>query len=246
MKKLGFICLFYGADYLPYAIKSIYNHVDKILIGYTNRPSHQQVRIKPIESRRLLYNLAMSVDPDNKIIWKEGTYKSEGDHRNMATEYGTRHGYDYLYVCDADEVYNPNVITKLPEYLSNNHGRFTLIKMIHFWKSFDRICTDAMSQQRCINLKADNSVTQYFTDIEPLIYHFGYARSNKDVAYKIRLHGHMAEWKPNWFENTYKNWNGQGDVHPTCKNTWTPEPFDKSKLPDFMHSHPYFGLDTIP
>jgi hypothetical protein len=80
------------------------------------------------------------------------------------------------------------------------------------------------------------------------VFHFGYARSIEDIRYKISCHGHKSEWRNDWFDNKYCKWpaSGNNDLHPTCRDTWNAQPYDKMLLPEFMRSHPYFSLDVIP
>ncbi len=76
-------------------------------------------------------------------------------------------------------------------------------------------------------------------------FHMGYARSIKDIEYKINIHGHKNEWRAEWME-MYRNWKyGMNDVHPTCEGIWNPEPFDKTTLPELMRDHPYYDLEAI-
>ena len=76
----------------------------------------------------------------------------------------------------------------------------------------------------------------------------GYAQTPEIICYKMQIHGHLAEWRPNWYEDKFLAWQpGVKDVHPTCRdNFWEPKPYvDDGTLEKLTFDHPYFGRDII-
>lgn len=70
MNIQSYTVLHYGADYLPYALRSVYDQVDQLHIIYTPQPSHgYQTDTPPPETRDELIKAAYTYDPDNKINW---------------------------------------------------------------------------------------------------------------------------------------------------------------------------------
>jgi len=66
------------------------------------------------------------------------------------------------------------------------------------------------------------------------------------MQYKMSIHGHKNEFRPNWFAEKFMAWKpGMTDVHPTSVDVWTPELYDKSLIEDVVGDHPYFHLEMI-
>jgi cellulose synthase/poly-beta-1,6-N-acetylglucosamine synthase-like glycosyltransferase len=247
MKVIAYYIIHYGKDYLSYSIRSIYESVDEIVIFYTDRPSHSSgTLLKCPDSEQDLMQAAVEYDPENKVKWLKGNWNAENEHRGAAYNYAKANNADVLLAVDADEVWKPEILKELIQYTYNNNVGQLLVWMRHLWRSFDYVCDDMMRQARVHNMYADFQNIKYADLRENCIWHFGYARSFKDVEYKISIHGHRGEWRDSgWLENVYKVWPPTPDVHPTCANTWSPIPFNKELLPEFMRDHPYYNIEKI-
>jgi hypothetical protein len=237
----------YGSDYIGYAIKSVYDHVDKILIFYTNKPSHgHSSNLNNPDSRDRVKNAAYNTfgDPQNKIIWEEGNWEHEGKHRDHAVDTAAKHGADVVLVLDTDEIWPKDVLEKFLDQVTKSTRYQFGIRMLTFWRNFSTICIDDMLPIRAKKPKISNRDYEW---IDGRVLHFGYARKSEDIAYKISCHGHSNEWDKNWYSKKFLGWPGCGnaDLHPTCKNTWAAQPYDKTTLPEFMKSHPYYNLEII-
>lgn len=247
MKIYSYTICHYGKSYLAYSLRSVYDHVDKIGIFYVPHFSHgTNIDVPPIESEEELKEVAFSYDPDNKIVWIKGSWRNEGEHRGHAVNWAKSEGADILVNTDTDEVWHTERLKECIEEIKKNPVYTYRIKMYHFWKSFNHICTDEMYQGRIQYLNAPLDSHCYSNVGRPHIFHFGYCQTNDLISYKILAHGHLAEWKENWFEEKYKSWvPGVGDLHPTCVETWDAKFYDKTQLPKILHEHPYFDLDKI-
>jgi hypothetical protein len=124
-----------------------------------------------------------------------------------------------------------------------------LIWMRHLWRSFNYICDDGMRQERIYYLGNDKGDLIYAPQPVNQVWHFGYARKPSDIAYKISIHGHSAEWvqsKESWLSNKYMPFPPTGEyVHPACKDVWYPKLFDKSELPEIMRDHQWYNAEVI-
>ncbi len=251
MKIHSLTILHYGKDYLSYALRSVYHSVDKCHIFYTANPSHgHQTNFPPIETKEELMDAAFAYDPDNKVIWHDMlNVFNEGTQRDLALLAVRDAGAELVLVVDYDEIWPTS---KVDEILSlefppvRNH----LINMIHFWRSFDWACYDNGWPVRLIDLRYAEG-THYLPQEVVRVFHFGYATTNSVMDYKWQIHGHKNELRPNWFSTYWSAWPPVENCHPTNgrnKNGeafWKPEPFDKEQLPDFMHMHPFWGLEKI-
>ncbi|KKM19987.1 hypothetical protein LCGC14_1650070 [marine sediment metagenome] len=241
MKVSAFICLHHGQDYLEYAIRSVVDIVDEVLVVYSPKPSHGQEGSRPCpESRERLYGIA-KLAAGGKLRWKEGDFASEGAHRDFGV---SQTKGDIVLVLDADEVWDKTALKEALEEVQHGEANHYLVNPVHLWRSFKWICKDAMWPVRFIK-KAGNALVEH-RYLKQQYYHFGYARKPQDVHYKMSIHGHKNELRLGWFTKKFLVWSpGVGDVHPTCRDVWTPEAFDKSELPELMKEHPYYDMDII-
>lgn len=250
MKVHSLTILHYGKDYLSYALRSVYHSVDQLHVFYTPTPSHgHQPDISPIEIKEELQQAAYAYNPDDKIKWYDMLgVVNEGEQRDLALRTVEAAGAELVIVVDCDEIWSQEVLQlMLIEIWEYSNTRNNLVNMIHFWRSFDWACYDDGWPVRIIDLRASkrDDVTYLSREIGQ-VYHFGYAITDKVMRYKWQIHGHKSELRPNWFTDKWSKWPPPIDCHPTNEDGfWQPEPFDKLQLPDFMHLHPFFGLDKI-
>lgn len=237
--------LHYGADYLPYAIQSVYNQVDVCHVFYTPNPSHgHSTNIPPVETRAELQRAAYQYDPDNKVKWydTEGL-RHEGQQRDLALQTVINAGAELVLVLDYDEIWPDELLGKLlSDTWSRRGARNNLVNMIHLWRSFNWACKDQGWPVRII----DTRLSAGLCYLRPGVFHFGYAITDMVMRYKWKIHGHKNEMRPGWLDNIWPQWPPPADCHPTNdKGFWNPEPFDKEQLPEFMKAHPFYNLDKI-
>jgi hypothetical protein len=223
----------------------VYDFVDKIYILYTDTPSHGHSGCKlsnPDTRDKLRAAAHTFTDPKGKINWHEGKWTHEGQQRDSIYEISKSDHPDMIITVDSDEIWRPETITSMINEGSKSEHREYMIKMLTFWRSFSWICTDNMLPIRMVCPKKPSG-KRYIDD---RVLHFGYARSIDAIKYKMSIHGHLNEWRKDWFDR-YCNWpkSGNNDLHPTCVNTWNAIPYDKTQMPEFMRSHPYYNLDII-
>ena len=242
--------LHYGSHYVGYSLQSIYKVVDDIRVFYTPTPTHGSVSgsVKLPDSESL-DNLKRVIAQSNTPIkfYKMATHSGaihEGLQRDAALK--SCSDADVTMVSDYDEIWPTDQLEAAIEYIKNNRGpRNWLVNMKHFWRSFDWVCHDNNWPVRFIDHDQQNGVGYIPKEIlQPL--HFGYAIPSELLLYKISIHGHRSEFRDHWYTDKWLAWPPPSDTHPTnSKDFWIPEPFDKTTLPDEMHSHPFFSLERI-
>jgi hypothetical protein len=250
MKVHSLTILHYGKDYLSYALRSVYHSVDQLHVFYTPTPSHgHQTHIPPIETKEELQAAAYAYDPDNKIKWYDVIGVTlEGLQRDLALKTVQAAGADLVVVVDYDEIWPSNTehILSLNFPPVRNH----LINMIHFWRSFNWACYDNGWPVRLIDLRHSEG-THYMPQELCRVFHFGYAVTDKVMQYKWQIHGHKNELRPGWLTDIWPTWPPPDNCHPTNGRNeqgepfWSPEPFDRARLPVFMAEHPFWGLEKI-
>jgi len=248
MKVAAYIALHYGADYLGYAIRSVIDQVDRLIVLYTPVPSYGYNNSMTCpDNRSELKDIAGS-EARNKLVWidiRKGF--REGDHRNQAFEYCRN--FDILAVVDADEVWEPNAFGEALRYVFNSKsGSFGAHHSgwYHFWRSFNEYCQDGFCPIRFHNLRMNRNIEDI--NCPSKIYHFGYAQPRDIMQYKWAIHGHQDELIAGWFNNVYFGYQKgvTKGLHPVSMQIWhETKDFDRNTLPDFMHEHPFFNLEKI-
>lgn len=243
----------YGACYLQYALRSVNPLVDKSYIFFTPTPSHgHSSSLHPIESRDEIM-ASIPANEWDKLVWIDThDFTQEGPQRDYAVKTLIEDGADLILPLDYDEIHEPKVLDlMLKEVWDRNIARNWLVNMFHMWRSFSFVCEDDGWPVRVIDTRR-LSGTAYISPIGTgKIFHFGYAIPTKLLEYKISLHGHKDEWRPNWLEEKWKVWPPVEDCHPTNgrkdngEGWWTPKPFDKNKLPDVLRSHKWWDVEPI-
>lgn len=246
MKIHSLTILHYGADYLSYSLRSVYNYVDQLHIFYTPTPSHgHRTNIHPIETKKELQVAAYAYDPDDKIRWYDmAGVTHEGPQRDMALKTVAQAGAELVLVVDYDEIWSEWSLKSALDFSSP--GRNRLINMIHFWRSFNWACYDQGWPVRIIDLRYQAGEVYLPFETVGHVFHFGYAIRDEIMRYKWQIHGHKNELRPNWFKDKWSVWPPPNDCHPTNdRGFWMPEPFDKNQLPDFMKRHPFWQSEKI-
>ncbi len=248
----SYTILHYGKSYLNYALRSIAPIVDHSYVVYSSHPSHgHSVDIPPIESRDEL----MSSIPANewdKLTWIDvDSFWHEGQHRDYALSVAGRDA-SLVLVCDYDEIWPYATLKAVLDYVwQANAARNWLLNFAgQFWRSFNWVCHDNNWPVRVIDTRHSGGVGYIPTELGP-VWHFGYAIRDEVLKYKLAIHGHKDELRPNWYDEKWQAWPPVDDCHPTNgKNDegigwWNPKPFDKRELPYVLHNHPWFNVDKI-
>jgi hypothetical protein len=253
MKVHSLTILHYGADYLSYALRSVYHNVDQLHIFYTPTPSHgHSTNTPPIETKEQLLQAAYAYNPDEKVRWYDMLgVTQEGPQRDLALRTVQAAGAELVVVVDYDEIWGNGVLEEvLYQIYNDGTARNNLVNMVHLWRSFNWCCRDEGWPVRIIDLRQNNDNVLYIPK-EFDIYHFGYAVTNQIINYKWQIHGHKNEMRPGWLEDVWAIWPPIDNCHPTNgrndegKAFWSPEPFDKTQFPEFMREHPFWDLEMI-
>jgi hypothetical protein len=241
-RVISYVPIFYGKEYFRESILSMHDHVEQIHVFYTPSPSQGHgTNIPCPETEQELKDIAFATS--NKIIWHNGTYKGEAEHRSEIYKYAE--GFDLVFTLDSDEVVESSKLEHALKLAYESDKRYIGISgFINFWRSFNWCCLDWFKPIRIINLR--NAGGEGVVDLP--IYHFSTAQSRAIVDFKWNCSGHKNELRPNWVEEIYGKWspeNNFSDLHPTSFSLWSPIPFDKETLPEILKQHPNFNKTLI-
>lgn len=246
MKIAAFTALHYGADYLGAAIRSVAPFVDEWCVAYSPVGSHgTRTPVQCPESERQLHAIAQAAlaPTSTPLVWWSGIWPHEGVQRDSVYQHTDA---DLIIVVDADEVWQDGAVQDAIQHGQQMTGSVGRVPFVHFWRSFSWVCRDQAWPVRLLRPGLPNQ--DYYAGIAPVL-HFGYARKPQAIEYKIRVHGHRAEWRPEWFVSKFMAWTPQqgpfDDLHPTCRDYWSAESFAKEQLPDVLREHPYYHLEVI-
>lgn len=252
--------LHYGKEYLAWSIRSIQDCVDEIQVFYSPKPSfgYQAEAPCPETEDELKREAYRFLTPGKKLHWVSGVWPMEGMHRDAAVSAAKARGATQVLVVDADEIWDPETLKSQLRLAALSgiyecHARFA-----HFWRSFGWVCKDPSMPLRIINLNGVRDNHWYADGSVVPVLHFGYAQSEKIIKYKLSIHGHRSEWRPEWLAEKFLAWTPgceMVDVHPTCgwnssfnDYFWTPKPTPdplRDRLVALMSDHPYFNLEMI-
>jgi hypothetical protein len=242
-KVIAYIPLMYGAEYLEACIKSMHDHVEKIIVVYVDKPSQGNATTEVCpEGEEMLRDIAESAS--NKIKWYKSQFRHEGEHRSYINKFTK--GYDLVFTLDADEVAEPNDIEHALKLSYETDKRYIGIGgFINYWRSFSWACHDGFTPIRIINLK-NREGTQGVVPMR--VYHFSTAQKEEIIRYKWNISGHASELRPNWIDEILYKWtpeNNFPNLHPVAHGIWNATPFDKNTLPDILKQHPNFNKELI-
>lgn len=246
LKILGFCPAHYSGDYFKEALLSIRDHVDMMVISYSNLPSQGYSNSKPCpDSREYILQTSQDVLGD-KLIWDEARdYCSEGEHRNVKYRYSQ--GYSHIVSIDSDEI-----MVGIPEaiqYAENNGERFYgCSNFQNFFRGFSQVCRDGFRPIRIEKLSAENQLQNL--DCELTVLHFSAAQRREVMEYKLQNFGHASEVRPNYLREVFYKWtpdNGTKWLHSVSLQIWEDAvPYNKNTMPDYLKKHKYFNLNIIP
>jgi len=248
-KVLAFMPILYGKEYLRESLFSIKDHIDKVHIAYTSKPSHGFVSdLECPDTEGELKKIAREVVGD-KLIWEhyDGFY-CEAAHREVRYKYAD--DYSIILSIDADEVFKEEDIDKAIKFAYNNKERYFGINgYINFWRSFSWCCKDDFRPIRLENIKNNNPDQNL--NCEMGVYHFSLCQNIETIKFKFKTFGHANEIRENYIENTYLAWTPEKNdiitlLHPATTGIWyKAEPFDKTTLPEYLKVHPNYNKELV-
>jgi len=262
MKISANYTIFYGADFIEYSMRSIYDRVDYILIalGEKSWPNvHGQRLLSRIDNvKEKIEHFIKHEDKDNKVRLYEGVWQSDTEQRNFVFDKSRELECDFVFVVDSDEVWDTPELDTLFECLSFNEKFQTGVDLYtcnikHYYRTLHSCFWDKTA---VVNILArvtpkvkhywirhfgDNIKT--FSIPDCFYHHFGYAYPSKLIKEKVKYWGHNAEVVENWFD-IFMRWKpGKLAIAPTGQD-WSD--IMPSKLPKVMENHPFNKYKIIP
>jgi hypothetical protein len=243
MKILGFLPIHYGTLFLRECLLSVVDHVDKMHVCYSEKPSHSY-NTKEVcpDTSEDIYKICHEVLGGKLIFDHHQSFSNEAAHRDQRYKYSA--SYDYILSIDSDEVFIG--IPEALKYAQEHEERFYGIKgYLNMWKTFDWFLEDGFRPIRLEKLYADN--TRQNLECPMTVYHFSTCQNLNTIRYKNNCFGHKTEIRPNWLEDVYQAWSPQNQIswlHPVSLQIWEKAmPYNKMLMPDYLRAHPFYSRD---
>lgn len=241
--------LHYGKMFLPYALRSLEDMADTMLIMYSPTPSHgtSYTSIPCPDSEEALKAAVFEsgvVRDTSKVRWfTHDRWTNEGHQFNAGWEYTDA---DIIVKLDVDELWPPGLLEQVVTHTIRENVYECRVPLVHLWRSFYKGFTQDPAAPGRVYIRAlPKGETTYWPDqYQDRIWHGGYAQTLDIVRYKMSIHGHKGELRKDvdWFEEVYAA-NRQTDCHPIGSDQWMV--VEDITPPVFMMDHPYAQLDLI-
>lgn len=244
--KYGAVLVVYNEEpTIAYCIKSIYDHVDKIVIttsDYTwsgiQQPLDQTVNI-----------IKSYPDVDHKIMLVKGRWPRDDYARNDALNILEEAGCHYSLIIDGDELWDSKDIMKLKLAAASSGKDVFRCSWYTYWKDISfridppenfrpvvmvntknirfswvrEVCYKddlALSNRTLQDTKRIGYDHKALFDCgdKVFLHHLSWVRNDEDARAKIEKSPHISEFVPNWYENVWLAWNNNTameNLHPT-------------------------------
>jgi len=260
MKIVAVYSVFNEEEYIAYSIRSVYDHVDKIIVLLGMAPwTKGDPRARELFPARdgteaLLDRLAKG---DPKIMLHKGLWDTDVQQRQVGMEYCIEQGMDYYFLVDGDEVYRTDHLRAIREEIAQHPEVGTFhIKCTVLWRSFryripywgikwipwrifkitrHRPFLGFQRPYRCqfIGPERTNSLGPRYL-IPPhkaVFYHFSYARSEARMRLKIATCHDQHRLIKDWMERVWLAW-------PDNRSMKNLEQLDPEGLPEALYVEP--------
>jgi len=244
MKIIAQINTLNSAEYLWYVLKSIYEHVDRIVII----DGAFSPKIKPSQSDDDTLNIVKNYeDYAKKIIFVQNKGFSQTEQRNIIFKY--TEGFDWLFLVDDDEVYKDIDLLRMRKFLENETTSFQITgynfvndfyhyyetQNMRLWPIYDGMYYAGPNTIKHKNEKICKLLTNKTTVPGIIRYHYSYVRSIERVRLKIR--------QVESYQNIKKfPWQVNGEF--VKRDNITFKKFDGNH-PILMHDHPYKDIKWV-
>ncbi len=219
-------CLYDDLRWLEASIGSAYNECDRIYFVVSERPWSGP----PRDLGATFAAIAALPDPDGKIQIIRGSWQSEADQRNAGLDAMIEAGFDYCFVLDGDEIYDPSDLRKMKRTVFSAPDINAWHMSWHtYWKSerfrieppepFKPLVFVRLGTTRFEFARDVASTTRALIDARVgICHHMSYARTNEEVRLKLSSFSHAHEIVDRWYEEVWLRWDEDPELtnlHPT-------------------------------
>ncbi|NLF25861.1 MAG: hypothetical protein GX589_09435 [Deltaproteobacteria bacterium] len=205
-------------------MESIYVATDRIFIFLNDRPWYG-----PLSDNSKTKELIRSFpDPAGKIQVVRGDWENEVSQRNYALDMLAQAGFGYQFIIDADEVYDPGMLTGMMQYAKARpevdcwHCWFVV-----YWKTLGYRIDPPENHHPPIFLKVGSGRFVEYRNCKAgthklipaeigFCHHLSYARSDEQIQRKLRSFSHADQIPSDWYERVWKAWDFDHGITDLC------------------------------
>jgi hypothetical protein len=221
----GVCCVYDDERWLPFMLESVYSEVGKLYFLVGDAPWNGE----QTSNAATLGIISGFPDPDRKIEIIRGGWGSETEQRAVGLELCRQAGFEYCFVVDADEIYDPKVLrTMMGAALTKPQVGCFYMTCLTYWKTHRFRIDPPEHYKPPVFLRTDlghfverrHATAQYVGVIPPnlgVCHHMSYARTDEELQKKLRSFSHAHEIRPGWYEQVWLAWDknpGMENIHP--------------------------------
>jgi hypothetical protein len=255
MKIGAIIAVNRDEDNIWFCLKGIYDFCDKVVVVYSDT---DWVGCK--REDKTLSIIEAFEDPHHKIRLIKGTYTDQPGQRTVGLDWLKQNGFDYCFVVDSDEIYEPVQLQWVRKFLEQ--GKDALndivsfnIRWVRLWK---KLCyclipndaevtaiyklTDqfAFTERRGTN--CDGQYHMMLPECKVVCYHLTCVCTDRQMKEKIQTRSYRDKVVLDWYKQKWLKWRlNVRDLHPTHPEKYhRAVMFDQTRLPEFMKTHKFY------
>jgi len=242
----GVCCVYDDERWLPFMIESVYSEVGALFFLVGDAPWNGAATTN-LETLKVIESFP---DPERKIHVIRGGWSSETEQRTVGLEIVRQAGFDYCFVVDADEIYDPLVLRKMmgAAVTKPQVGCFYMT-CLTYWKSHRHRIDPPEHYKPPVFLRTGlgqfverrHATAQFVAVIPPsfgVCHHMSYARTNDELLRKIRSFSHAHEVRADWYERVWLAWDENPqmeNIHPVYPDAYKRAvPVTKEQLPPVL------------
>jgi hypothetical protein len=267
MKGVGaYVATLEEGPFLEQVIRTISPMVEKVFVvecmhTWSGADAVRRGRTKAIIDGCGLDNVEYVENPTGAV---EDSIETETNQRNWAMRHIESQGFEWIWLVDADEVYDIKEAHEMWKWFRENAKESTKgarLTWHTYWRSLDWIVSPREPYMPSVILRADcvfdkvrvmsSADEMNVLDIPPdvcMIHHFSWARRPEEIRKKIDCGSEFGRrLVSNWYEEKFMGWEqGQGSnfhpTHPECYKSIERRTFD---LPQQAKNHPWSRKEVI-
>lgn len=219
-------CVYNDFLWLKYSLQSVYDLMDRVYFLISDRPWYGPLQ----DNSRMLEVISGFPDPAGKFKIINGSWGTEVDQRNASLIEAGADGFEYVFIIDADEIYEPRELAALIELAGQKAEVGAWHVCMHtYWKSIRyRIAPPEphappvlLRIGKVAYIETRNVAAEKHEICPPemcLCHHMSYAWPDEMMRKKhIWYPGHSQSMLPDWYEKKWKAWDQDHsiqDLHP--------------------------------
>ena len=250
MKIGAIIAVNCDKDNIEYCLKGIYDFCDKVVVVYSDT-----TWINEKKEDGTLEIIGRFPDPKNKLKIIKGSFNTQAGQRTVGLEYLREENYDYVFVVDSDEIYNPKSLLGVMSSIEQHKDSSTFeVNWVQLWKTLDyvlncrglsviyKISDDFRFPGPARQTLPKGRKSEFLSNVD--CFHLSCVCSNEYMKEKLATRSYKNRVVKGWYENIWLGWTpDMKNLHPTKPKKYKKaELFDKTGLPDFMKNHKFYGL----